>query len=157
MVVWPQPRVVPVSFPQMTGDLVLPLLVGLQGPSGKGALGCSCCRCSPAWGLFQHLRTAHVSSQKWFCFYVSSGPHIPHVSLSLKLVSKLRASSAGSSRTPPHPPCCSCDSRWLTGYLGNVYIAFLGLLLYSQYYKFVLSFVTCSILGAVVFVLCCVE
>lgn len=32
------------------------------------------------------------------------------------------------------------------------------LLLYSQYYKFVvLSFVTCSILGAVVFVLCCVE
>lgn len=115
--------------------------------------------CCPAWVLFQHLC---ANSPRIIISY----QELPRMVLFLRVL----------MHAHPHPtspseigekiesrlcrvfigPCCSVMAVLQVTLATCTLLFFLAL--YSQYYKFVvLSFVTCSILGAVVFVLCCVE
>lgn len=104
-----------------------------------------------------YSQTPRVRHRKWLFLHVLMHTHhVPRPPFSLNFVSKWRASFHGVIRDPP-TPVNTCHSLWSRRLPWQRVHCFFWLLLYSQYYKFVLSFVTCSILGAVVFVLCCVE
>lgn len=101
-----------------------PALGGLQGPSGKGAPGCSCRSYSPGpaplIGSSSSTcgQTAHVSSGKWFCFYVYS--RLPSSEIGEHKESQL------CRVITDHPPAAAAAQGGLAGYLGNMYIASLG-------------------------------
>ena len=78
------------------------LLVGPQGPAGKGVLLCGCHSCSSPLltSRVKYSLLVAKNGSLFTCHY--EGLHTPplHVSLSLTLMSRVKASSVGSSQNP---------------------------------------------------------
>lgn len=78
------------------------LLVGPQGPAGKGVLLCGCHSCSSPLltSRVKYSLLVAKNGSLFTCYY--EGLHTPplHVSLSLTLMSRVKASSVGSSQNP---------------------------------------------------------
>lgn len=81
--------------------LLMPLLVGPQGPAGKGVLLCSCHSCSSPLltSRVKYSLLVAKNASLFTCYYEGLHTH-PRVSLSLTLMSRVKASSAGSSQNP---------------------------------------------------------
>ena len=147
MAVWPSLRagfsIPPVAWGH-PGGLVMPSLVGLQGPAGKGMLLCSCHSClSPlltSWVKQPLLVAENGSLFTYFLVGARTHTYTHHVSLS---VSEIDEQVEGQFfRVIKELPVALVFLAVLPVTLATCTLLF-WLSLYSQYYKFsVLSFVT---------------